>query len=86
MARRSGTGAAGAEIAYASRYYRPALDSWDCGLTTRRDLTIWATHVATGNYHGVSFLRWKKLGPGFTFPYAAIEATDWVARLEQTQP
>lgn len=45
-------GSRGAERAYASPYYRPALDSWDCGLTTRRDLTIWARHIADGKYDG----------------------------------
>jgi hypothetical protein len=40
-------GQRGAELAYANPRYRPALDSWDCGLTTRRDLMIWANHIAT---------------------------------------
>ena len=40
-------GQRGAEAAYANPRYRPALDSWDCGLTTRRDLMIWAKHIVT---------------------------------------
>lgn len=57
-------GARGAELAYANPLYRPALDSWDCGLTTRRDLQIWAAHVASGKYKGHKLIvvdGWAKL-------------------------
>jgi len=45
-------GARQAELAYANPHFRPALDSWDCGLTTRRDLKIWAEWVAATEANG----------------------------------
>lgn len=51
------------DIAYAQGHYRPALDSWDCGLTTRRDLVIWAKHVAEGAYTGPYLVQFIRIQP-----------------------
>lgn len=67
-----------AELAYANPSYRPALDSWDCGLTTRRDLKIWSEHIAAGHYHGTSIMRFRSA-------MVAIEVDDWAGLPEQTQ-
>lgn len=40
-------GQRGAEKAYASPHFRPALDAWDTHLVTRRDVVLWAKHVVT---------------------------------------
>jgi hypothetical protein len=50
-------GQAGSEILYANPRYRAALDSWDTGLTTRRDIMCWAEHVASGAYKGPAYFR-----------------------------
>lgn len=46
-----------AELAYAYAPYRQALDNWDIGHTTRRDLVIWAKYVASGKYKGPHLQR-----------------------------
>ena len=30
---------------YANPKYRPALDAWDTGMVTRRDILCWAEHI-----------------------------------------
>lgn len=37
---------------YANPRYTRALDAWDTGMVTRRDILQWAGHVASGAYHG----------------------------------
>ena len=39
-------GQAGSDSLYANPRYRPALDAWDTGYVTRRDVLCWAAHVA----------------------------------------
>lgn len=48
-------GTAGSEKLYASRRYRPALDAWDTGQVTRRDVIAWAAHVKAGSYAGPAY-------------------------------
>jgi hypothetical protein len=43
------------QTAYANPRYRPALDAWDTGLVTRRDVLGWAKYVASGAYKGPYF-------------------------------
>lgn len=49
-------GERGSQCAYANPRYRAALDAWDTGLVTRRDVLGWAKYVATGNYKGPRFV------------------------------
>jgi hypothetical protein len=37
---------------YVNPRYTRALDAWDTGLVTRRDVLQWAAHVASGTYRG----------------------------------
>lgn len=48
-------GDAGSRRAYADPRMRPALDSWDTGTTTQRDVRLWAAHVAKGGYDGPAY-------------------------------
>jgi hypothetical protein len=48
----------GAELShrlYANPRYTSALDAWDTGMVTRRDILQWAAYVAGGTYHGPRF-------------------------------
>lgn len=37
---------------YTNPRYTAALDAWDTGRVTRRDILQWAAHVASGTYRG----------------------------------
>lgn len=45
-------GQEGSYAVYAQPRYRAALDAWDTGHVTRRDVLCWAAHVASGQYVG----------------------------------
>jgi hypothetical protein len=62
-----------ADALYTMPRYRPALDSWDCLLTQRKDVMIWATWIAEGNYHG-------------PFVVSVTAANDSAGRLKQILP
>ena len=49
-------GERGSQVAYANPRYRAALDAWDTGLVTRRDILGWAKYIAAGNYKGPRFV------------------------------
>lgn len=49
-------GERGSQVAYANPRYRAALDAWDTGLVTRRDILGWAKYVSTGAYKGPRFV------------------------------
>jgi hypothetical protein len=41
---------------YADPRYRPALDAWDTGRVTRRDMLAWAEYIKAGSYAGPVYL------------------------------
>lgn len=45
-------GADGSTALYVDPRYTAALDAWDTGMVTRRDVLQWAAHIARGEYAG----------------------------------
>lgn len=75
-----------AQLAYAYAPYRAALDSWDTGHTTRKDLVLWAKHVVSGQYKGSYFAAFVTTDCGDRVQVDAIVANGSEARQAQMPP